>query len=141
MTPKIFCIRPQAVPKFGIVPRFAFRLVLAVVMATAGLAQTPPKTGPGAAVPIVKNGKRPVPPASGPRFALEPLWTIGGEDAPPEQDFSGVEAVAVDPTGTVLVLDSKESRVLTFDGKGALSGPSGARARAPASCRCPSASS
>jgi DNA-binding beta-propeller fold protein YncE len=113
-----FALRPHAIPRSRSASRLAFLLASAFVVVSAGLAQVPPKTGAGAAVPVVKNGKSPVAPASGPRFALELLWTIGGEGAPPEQDFSGVEAVAVDPTGTVLVLDSKESRVLTFDGKG-----------------------
>jgi len=67
---------------------------------------------------IVKNGKRPVPPAgSAFRFSLEPLWTIGGESSV-EADFSDITSVAVMPSGNVLVLDGKECRVFVFDAAG-----------------------
>jgi len=67
---------------------------------------------------IVKNGKRPVPPAgSAFRFSLEALWTIGGESSA-EADFSDITSVAVEPSGNLLVLDGKECRVFVFDAAG-----------------------
>jgi len=67
---------------------------------------------------VVKNGKTPAPTAGGAnRFSLEPLWSVGGS-ASPDQDFSDISSVAVDPEGAVFVLDTKESHVLVFDAAG-----------------------
>jgi hypothetical protein len=79
-------------------------------LTAAGAAQSPQ------APEIVKNGKRPVPPA-GFRFSLEPLWTAGGETSP-EGGFADVTAVAVDPAGAAFVLDGKDCRVAVFDAGG-----------------------
>jgi hypothetical protein len=100
-------------PKRVLVGLLSASLVVAcVVAAGAGSDQA------AVTVPVARNGKRPVAPAgTGPRFSLEPLWTIGGGNSP-EQDFSDITAVAVGPAGEVFVLDGKECRILVFDAKG-----------------------
>jgi hypothetical protein len=92
-------------------------MIAALTLAGAGGAvPTPDQAAPPPE--IVKNGKRPAPPAGAAfRFSLEPQWTIGGERSP-EADFSDITSVAVDPAGNVLVLDGKECRVQAFDAAG-----------------------
>lgn len=81
-----------------------------------GAAPAPDQAAP--APEVVKNGKRPAPPAGAAfRFSLEPQWTIGGETSS-GGDFADITSVAVDPAGNVLVLDGKECRVLAFDAEG-----------------------
>jgi hypothetical protein len=88
--------------------------VLALIVGIGFPAPRPSQSAP--APEIVKNGKRPVPPA-GFRFSLEPLWTAGGETSP-EGGFADVTAVAVDPAGAAFVLDGKDCRVAVFDSGG-----------------------
>jgi hypothetical protein len=68
----------------------------------------------------VRNGKRPAVAGGGAaRFSLEPLWAVGGGDAP-EADFSQIAAVAVGAAGEAAVLDGKECKVFILDTRGKL---------------------
>jgi len=86
-----------------------------LTFAAAGPAAETKAGQDAASVPVVKNGKQP---AAGTRFALEPLWSAGGESSP--ADFADISGIAVDAKGEVLVLDSKDCRVHVFDAKGKL---------------------
>jgi DNA-binding beta-propeller fold protein YncE len=68
-------------------------------------------------IKVVTNGKRPAPPpGAAAKLVLEEIYAIAG--GPPGPDFSDITALAVRPDGSVFVLDSKESRISAFDGKG-----------------------
>lgn len=91
-------------------------LAAAFVFAAPGLGQTTTKIVDG--VTIVKNGKKPVPPAgAAKKFALEPVFSVGGGDSP-QEDFSLISSIAVSRDGSVFVLDAKECRIKAFDAKG-----------------------
>ncbi|MCX6560731.1 MAG: 6-bladed beta-propeller [Candidatus Aminicenantes bacterium] len=90
-------------------------LATAIVLAASGWTQTTIKTVDG--VVVVKNGKRPVPPAGAAvKPTLVPLWAIGGGDEP-GRDFSSIEGIAVRGDGSFFVLDAKECSIKAFDAK------------------------
>lgn len=83
----------------------------------------PPAGGPATGeaanrAQAVTNGKRPAPPpGTASRLVLEEHFVVSSGDSP-GLDYSDLNALAVRPDGSLFVLDSKESRVLAFDGKG-----------------------
>lgn len=122
---------PQASRK----SRTAAALILAALFVSAGFAQTPGQAA--AAAPIVKNGKRPAPPAGAAAgLKLEPLWTIGGGDTP-DQDFSDITAIAVRDDGAVYILDGKECLVKAYDAQAKLLRSFGKKGQGPGEMGAP----
>jgi len=121
-----FCLRSDH-SAFGKGPRMrqtkALRIgiwILAAAAVCVSVARGQTGVKPADGVLVVKNGKRPSPPAgASTKLVLEPIYTIGGGDSP-EQDFSSISRIAVNDDGTVFILDSKESLIKAFDAKGRL---------------------
>jgi len=90
-------------------------IMATTVLVALASGQTTSKVVDG--ITIVTNGKKPSPPPGKPtKLILDEIYTI--DSSSPGNNFSNITALAVRPDGSVFIVDSKESRVLAFDGKG-----------------------
>jgi hypothetical protein len=105
--------------KTGIKAFIIFCLLVAVpvvIFASVRAGQFKVRTEKG--VTVVTNGRKPDPPkGAATKLILEEIYAVGS-GASPEESFNTISALDVLEDGTVYVLDTKDSQVKVFDGRG-----------------------